>query len=338
MAPAVFVTGASGFIASHCIRLLLQQGYKVKATVRSTKDHTKIAMVKDIYPNAAQNLEIVEFDLLQTHPCTDILKGCQYVFHIASPVYDSRSVEDPSEMILPAVNGTLKVLQAVSEVGSVKRVVLTSSIASICALYKYRKQPYTEEDWTDLSEPGHTAYIKSKTLAEKAAWDFVNKLPENKRFELAVINPSWVFGPPVIPRVSYTMSRIFEMMQDPNSVILNRGCPMIDVRDVAMAHLNAMHAPAAAGHRHIVSAHSLFYLEIAEILRKEFESKGFSIPSTVSEVKGPPTGLPPYEDIPTFKLLRMTEVLAIEHRSAREMVIEAAYGLIEMGLVKMPQH
>ena len=195
--PLVLVTGVSGFIASWVAHGALKLGYRVRGTVRSLKNEDKVKHLRDLYPGSKYKIELVEADLLNEECWDAAVLGCDYILHVASPFVIDEP-KDPNELILPAINGTLNVLKAASKLEKPpKRVVVTSSTASIAYGTDSRNHVYTDSDWTvhDSKEFPISAYTKSKVLAERAAWDFVEKLPAEKRFELATINPSLVQGP-----------------------------------------------------------------------------------------------------------------------------------------------
>lgn len=195
--PLVLVTGISGFIASWVAHGALKLGYRVRGTVRSLKNEEKIKHLRDLCPGSLYKVELVEADLLNEESWISAVADCDYILHVASPFVIDEP-KDPDELILPAINGTLNVLKAASKLPKLpKRVVVTSSTASIAYGTDPRNRVYTDNDWTvhDSKEFPVPAYTKSKVLAERAAWDFVAALPADRRFELATINPTLVQGP-----------------------------------------------------------------------------------------------------------------------------------------------
>ena len=188
----ILVTGATGFLATHVVKQLLEKGYRVRGTVRSLRDEKKLAPLRNLVPNSRFKLELVEADLLKEETWINAVNGCTYVIHTASPL----PLEDPkdeNEVIKPAINGTLNVLRACVQDGSrVKRVVLTSSGLAIAGDIHKDGYTYSEKDWPKTE--GLTPYSKSNLLAEKAAWDFVRERERIREscFELVVINPGFI--------------------------------------------------------------------------------------------------------------------------------------------------
>lgn len=188
----VLVTGASGYIATHVVKQLLDLGYRVRGTVRSLKNEQKIAPLRKLATNTKHELELVEADLTDENSWLNAVKECTYVIHTASP-FPAERPKNENELITPAVNGTLFVFRAcVQEGAKVKRVVLTSSVASVAPEVFEEGRKYTAEDWPEPT--GLSPYPKSKVLAEKAAWDFCKQRENEGKecFELAVINPGFV--------------------------------------------------------------------------------------------------------------------------------------------------
>lgn len=188
----ILVTGASGYIATHIVKQLLEKGYRVRGTVRNLTDDKKVAPLRKLAGRSRFELELVEADLNKEETWLSAVKGCTYVLHTASP-FPLKTPTNENELIKPAVNGTLFVFRAcVQEGSSVKRVVLTSSIAAIAGNTFRDGYMYSEKDWPEVD--GLEPYTKSKTLAEKAAWDFVRDREAKGLpcFELSVINPGLV--------------------------------------------------------------------------------------------------------------------------------------------------
>ena len=270
------VTGASGYIGSHVVQQLLQRGdVRVRGTVRDLNSE-KAEKLSKFMPDAKYPLELVAAQLLNADSWIEAVKGCSQVYHIASPV--QLTPRDENEVIAPAVEGTLNVLKACAEAGTVKRVVLTSSIAAVSNnLNGDTGRTYTEEDWSIEERCG--PYEKSKLRAEKAAWEFVKKLDDDKKFELVVINPAVVFGPYAFPGDSYTVNIIIrDILIGKYPALPHVNLPSVDVRDVARAHLAAMEKPEAAGKRFILYNKSIWVRDVAELISAEFAPMGYKIP------------------------------------------------------------
>jgi len=262
----VLVTGGSGFIGSHSILQLLAAGHQVRATVRNLARETDVrALLKEGGTDAGDRLTFFAADLEQDAGWAEAVAGCEYVLHVASP-FPATVPKDENELIVPAREGALRVLRASRNAG-VKRAVLTSSFAAIGYGHKPQAAPFNETNWTDPKGEGVTPYVKSKTLAERAAWDFIAK--EGNGLELAVVNPVGVFGP-VLGADYATSILIVQKMMD-GAV---PGCPRlyfgaVDVRDVVDLHLRAMTNPAAKGERFLaVAGDFVSMVEIARVLKQ----------------------------------------------------------------------
>ena len=266
----VLVTGGSGFIGSHAIIQLLAGGHQVRTTVRNLKREGGVrAMVKTgggdpALADSRARLSFAAADLESDAGWADAVKGCEYVLHIASP-FPPGVPKDENDLIIPAREGALRVLKASREAG-VRRVVLTSSFAAIGYGHKDRNMTFDETSWTDVNGEGVQPYAKSKTIAERAAWDYVAS--QNGAIELSVVNPVGVFGP-VLGADYSTSILLFQRLLDGAMP----GCPrlyfgVVDVRDVAAMHIGAMTNPAAKGERFLaVSGDFMSILEIAKVLK-----------------------------------------------------------------------
>jgi len=273
----VTVTGASGFIATHCILQLLQAGYRVRGTVRSRKRCSEIEEGLGNVVDVSGRLEFVEADLLSNEGWAQAVQGARFVLHVASPL-PTAPPKDPYELITPAREGALRVLRAASE-AQVERVVLTSSIAAITSGHERTdERVFDESEWSDLTRP-MGAYEKSKTLAERAAWDFVEGLPPEKLLQLVTINPGLVLGPALIKDTSMSTEIIGKLLRrdipgNPDLYL----CP-VDVRDVAAAHLRAMTEEKAVGQRFIVAGPNTSMQDVARRLQREFGPRGYRVPT-----------------------------------------------------------
>jgi len=275
----VLVTGGSGFIGTHCILQLLDAGYRVRTTVRSL---TRVADVRTMLrAGGAEPGEALSFaaaDLTSDAGWPEAVAGCDFVLHVASPFPPSVPKHE-DDLIIPAREGALRVLRAARDTG-VTRVVLTSSFAAIGYGHQPTDRPFSEESWTDLNGGDLSAYVKSKTQAERAAWDFIAH--EGGALELAVVNPVGVLGPVLGPDYSTSIQLVQSLMDGAMP-----GCPrlvfgMVDVRDVADLHLRAMTNPAARGERFLaVAGDCMTMQEVARVLRARMGGAAGRVPTRV---------------------------------------------------------
>lgn len=336
----VLVTGASGFIALRCVLQLLEAGYRVRGTVRSRSREAEIrdALAKHVDPG--DRLEIVEANLTSDDGWADAVRGCAYVLHVASP-FPNATPKDPNEVIGPARDGTLRVLKAAADAG-VKRVVLTSSLAAV-AYGQDRDDTYvySEDDWSVVENS--PPYPQSKTIAERAAWDFVNGLPDDIPLELAVINPGAVLGPLLNAHYSTSGEIVRKLMKREIPGTAKLGFAMVDVRDVASAHVAAMTVPEAAGKRFCCAHEHAWLGDVARILDERFTADGYKIPTralpgfvvrivalfdpTVRQVVG---------DLGRQRSVsnqRICDVLKWQPHSIEDMVVSMGETMIEQGVV-----
>jgi dihydroflavonol-4-reductase len=272
----VLVTGASGFIGLHCVLQLLQQGYRVRGTVRSEARATEVREAMERNVDVGDRLEIIEADLTCDAGWADAARGCTYVLHVASP-FPNQVPEHENELIKPAMEGTRRVLKAAAEAG-VQRVVLTSSLAAISGGHPVdNSRVYSEDDWSIIERC--PPYPKSKTLAERAAWDFVASLDGEAPMELCVINPGAVLGPVLNRHYSTSGEIVRKLMAKELPGTAKVGFSWVDVRDVAAAHTAAMTAPGAAGQRFCCAIEFGWIDEVGEILAKRFDPEGWRIPT-----------------------------------------------------------
>jgi dihydroflavonol-4-reductase len=262
----VLVTGGSGFVGSHVILQLLAAGHRVRTTVRDlARERDVRAMLAHGGAEPGDRLSFAAADLLRDDGWAAAVDGCEFVQHVASP-FPLATPKSDDELIRPARDGALRVLRAARD-ARVKRVVLTSSFAAIGYGHPERRTPFDETVWTDLGARGLSAYIKSKTIAERAAWDFVDN--EGRGLELAVVNPVAVFGPVLGADYSTSIALVKRMLDGKMP-----GCPplwfgAVDVRDVADLHVRAMIDPAARGERFIaVSGDFLPLVDMARALKR----------------------------------------------------------------------
>jgi nucleoside-diphosphate-sugar epimerase len=244
----VLVTGGSGFIAGHCILQLLDQGYDVRATVRSLGREAAVrAVLADAGLANGAALTFVEADLTRDAGWTEAVQGCDAVLHVASPVRPGK-VANEDDVIVPAREGTLRVLRAARDAG-VRRVVLTSAFHAAGFGHPHTHGEFTEADWSVLDGPGVDAYGRSKILAERAAWDLMAEGPT----ELVTLLPVAVMGPVMGREVSGSNHLVQRMLAGRMPGVPDLAIPIVDVRDVAAAHVAAVSAEGAAGQRFLVS-------------------------------------------------------------------------------------
>lgn len=271
----VLVTGASGFIGSHSVLALLEKGYTVRAAVRSQLRIEQLqALIKAHSPNQP-DIEYVIATLDSDEGWDNAVKGCESVLHLASPL-PIKQPKDPNELIKPARDGALRVIAAANR-GGVKRVVMTSSTAAVNGSRSTNQDYiYDEKDWTDLNDKTLTPYKQSKTIAEKAAWDFVN---QDKSIELTTICPSLVCGPALEAKVNSSLEVVKRMMDGSFPLIPPIGFGVVDVRDIADLHVLAMESPQAAGARFIGTSNFMWMHEIAATLCNYFGDEAKKVPT-----------------------------------------------------------
>ena len=274
MPDRVLLTGVSGFLGGHVARALLAAGYQVRGSVRNL---AKADKVRDTLTKAGADvsrLEFVALDLLKDDGWDAAAQGCRFLLHTASP-FVIQMPADKMDLIRPAIEGTERALNAGLKAG-VERVVLTSSMAAIAYGHdRERTAPFTAADWTDLEGRGCNAYVESKTRAERRAWEIMKAA--GREANLVVINPSGIFGPLLDedPGTSVQMvTRIFSGL--PAAPRFNFA--VVDVRDVAAAHVTALTAPSAGGRRFPMGERTLSLLEFANILRRRFPAHASKMP------------------------------------------------------------
>jgi len=338
----VLVTGGSGFIAMHCIARLLEQGHRVRATVRSLSREAQVrATLQAAGADAGERLSFVAADLTADAGWAEAAAGCAQVLHVASPFpLNVPSHED--ELIVPAREGALRVLRAARAAG-VRRVVQTSSFAAIGYGHPQMPRPFNEHDWSIPDGPGTTAYAKSKTLAERAAWDFMAR--EGGDMELAVVNPVGVFGPVMGADFSTSIEIVKRMLDGQLPAVPRLTFGVVDVRDVADLHLLAMTHPDAAGERFLAVAGEFVSLrEIGLMLRRRLGDAARRVPTRelpdwlvrlVARVdKSVGQVVPELGKSKNAVADKARRVLGWAPRSAEDAVAATAESLVRLGLVK----
>jgi nucleoside-diphosphate-sugar epimerase len=338
----VLVTGGSGFIGSHAILQLLNVGHHVRTSVRSLHREPDVrAMLKQGGSEPGDRLSFVAADLEQDAGWPAAVAGCDYVLHLASPFPASVPRHD-DELIIPAREGALRVLRASRDAG-VKRVVLTSSFAAIGYGHPPQEKPFDETYWTNPEAPGTTAYVKSKTIAERAAWDFIEK--QGGGLELSVVNPVAVFGPVLGPDYSTSILLVQRLLDGaiPGCPKLNFG--IVDVRDTVDLHIRAMTHPAAKGERFLaVAGDFMSILQIAQVLKEHMGSPARRVPTRelpdwlvrLASLRDPAVKqiLPELGKVKNATNAKARRVLGWSPRSNQESILSTAESLIKLGLVK----
>ncbi|HXY34446.1 MAG TPA: aldehyde reductase [Planctomycetaceae bacterium] len=338
----VLVTGGSGFIGSHCILQLLAGGHQVRTTVRNLKREADVrALLKQGGAEPGDRLSFFAADLENDAGWREAVTGCEYVLHVASP-FPPTIPKDENELIVPAREGALRVLRAARDAG-VKRVVLTSSFAAIGYGQKQQSAPFNETNWTDPNGDDVRPYVKSKTLAERAAWDFIAK--EGGKLELSVVNPVGVFGPVLGPDYSTSILIVQRLMDGAMP-----GCPklyfgVVDVRDVADLHLRAMTNPAAKGERFLAVAGDFMSMqEIAKVLKAGMGAAAKRVPTRqlpnflvrVASLRDPAVKqiVPELGKRKNATNEKARRLLGWTPRSNEESILATAESLVRLGLLK----
>lgn len=331
----VLVTGASGYLAGHCIEELVAHGYSVRGTVRSLSG-TSADHLERLAAQHGGTVALVQANLMSDDGWDDAVAGCDYIWHVASPA-PVKVPRDEDELIRPAVDGTLRVLRAAARNGSVRRVVMTSSMDAVMQGHPRRAEPWTEQDWsnTDNCLP----YPKSKTLAERAAWDFVAETA----LELVTINPGAVLGPVHVPVVNTSTEVVYQILGRKVPAVPRIGLAVVDVRDVAIAHRLAMEVPAAAGNRYLLAGEQIWMTDIADILAEELRPRGYRIPTVrmpnwamwvIARVN--PAARAALNYIGVMERVddsRVRSELGWSSRPARDTVLATAQSLIDQGVI-----
>lgn len=342
----ILVTGATGYIAGWIIKQLLETGYTVHATVRSPKNTQSYAHLTKIADDTAGTLKIFAADLLNDGSFDEAMKDCEIVLHTASPFVVTNFKDAQKELVDPALQGTRNVLNSANRISSVKKIILTSSIASTYGDaiegQQVKDNLFDENHWNTTSNVTHQPYPYSKVVAEREAWKMQSA---QSRWQLVVINPALVMGPSLTP---HSKSGSIEVLQQFGTGITLLGVPkmwmgLVDVREVAAAHILAAFNPQAIG-RYIVCAKTLSLLEMGTILRQHFGGRypfpRFSLPKGLISLVGPVLGYtrdyirlnmgyPIY-----FNNQRSINELGIKYRPISESLCEHFQQMIDDGLVK----
>jgi nucleoside-diphosphate-sugar epimerase len=322
MSP-VLVTGGSGYLGTQLIAVLLRAGSPVRTTVRTLDREAEVRAAVRRGGADDSGLEVVVADLMSDAGWSGALDGCADVHHVASPI-PAAQPKDPDELIVPAREGTLRVLRAARDAGA-RRVVLTSSFAAI----GYSPKPsaeYTEEDWTDPDTPGLPPYPRSKAIAERAGWDFIAE--EGGDMELVAVNPTFILGPTLTTEMRSSLQLVKAMLDGTMTVARRQRFGVADVRDVADLHIRAMATPEAAGKRFLGLADgpTISFLRVAQILRDRLGPLA----------ERAPTEEAPGDELPNLVIHndRARDELGWRPRPVATTIVETAESLRDLGLLE----
>jgi dihydroflavonol-4-reductase len=338
----ILVTGGSGFIAGHVLLQLLNAGHQVRTTVRDLKREPEVrAMLRQGGVDSGERLAVFAADLNDDAGWQQAIAGCEHVLHVASP-FPANVPKHEDELIVPAREGALRVLRASRDAG-VKRVVLTSSFAAIGYGHPPQSVPFNETNWTNTTGTDVTAYVKSKTLAERAAWDFVAQ--QGGALELSVVNPVAVFGPVLGPDFSTSVLLIHRLLSGevPGNPRLSFG--VVDVRDVADLHIRAMTHPAAKGERFLaVAGEFMLIRDIAMVLKRRMGAAGNKVPTRqlpnwlvrIAALRDPAVKqiLPELGKLKNGTNEKAKRLLGWMPRSSEEAIVATAESLLQLGLLR----
>jgi len=333
----VLVTGASGYIAGYVVKALIADGWAVSGTVRSL---AKADAVRASLGVTADQLPLTAADLTSDAGWTEAAAGCDFVQHIASPLPTGATKSD-ADLIVPARDGALRLLRAAKAAG-VRRVVMTSSVAAMCYGKPGKTRTYSEADWSDLASPDTNAYAKSKTIAERAARDWI--AAEGGGMEYCTINPALVLGPVLGTDFSGSLAVVTKMLGGELPGLPRIGFGICDVRDIAAAHVAAMTIPGMADERFLCSGDYLWMEDVAAILKSRLADKAKRVPSMklpnflvrLSALFDPEIRLV----LPELGRERVGDasharaMIGWNPRPAAESIVDTARSLIAAGLVK----
>ncbi len=340
MAKTILVTGITGYIGLHCARELLEHGYHVRGTLRDARrsEKTRKTLEKAV-PGCSSSLSFIEADLQDDKGWTEAVTACDGILHVASP-FPMRQPRNENDLIIPAREGTLRVLRAAAKLG-VHRVVLTSSMVSVYQGNTDIDRPLTGDDWSRIDQKGVNAYAKSKTIAEKAAWDFVNG-PDGRGIDITAINPGLVLGPALNDEFGTSLDLIKQMITGAIPASPPIMIALVDVRDVAVAHRLALEKPDAIGKRFLLPPYSLWFKDLAAVVKKHYP-----------EYKAPTKELPPWlvrlmaNIKPELKGILnelghemqvdnspAREILGLDYHSLDDMIVASVETLISAGAIK----
>jgi nucleoside-diphosphate-sugar epimerase len=316
----VLVSGGSGFLGGWCVIELLRRGYRVRTTVRNLGKEQELRARVATQVDPGDRLSVHAADLLGDEGWAEAVAGCDYVLHTASP-FPPEQPQDPDELIVPAREGTLRLLRAALDAGA-GRVVITSSVAAVRGGVDSSPAPLTEANWTDGDNPALEPYTRSKALAERAAWDLVGERGEVAK--LAAVNPGAILGPVLGEERSFSLQMVERLLQGAPG-IPRIGFSVVDVRDVADLHIRAMTAPAAGGERYIAVAEFQWMSDVAATLR---------------ECLGPDAAKVPTRKVPDFMVRAMglfdSSLRSVSRQLGQRVEMSSAKARAELGWEPRP--
>ena len=332
----VLVTGATGYIGLHCIQQLLDQGYAVNGSLRSLERKDEIFESLESNNTSTEHLKLFSFNLNEDDGWDEGMEGCDYLIHVASPIALERKSED--FFVKPAVSGVKRALKFAKK-HKIKKVILTSSVAAIFHGIEL-KEYYDESDWSDPENPSIDHYSKSKTLAEKAAWDFIEA--EGKPFEFSVINPALVIGPSLSNDLGESNKAIQMVATGKMPVAVPLQFGYVDVRDVAAAHILAMQKQASDGERFALAEKDMWYEDVAKVLRENGFNKApkLSVPVWAAKILANfspelKMALPYIGRVRSVKYTsKAKDLLGWNPRPAEESILATANQIKDLGLIK----
>jgi dihydroflavonol-4-reductase len=337
MAGTILVTGGSGYIAGFLIRQLIAEGWTVRTTIRNL---AREAEVRGWLGVDDSRLSFFAADLMSDAGWAEAMAGCSHVAHVASPL-PSAAPKSDDELIVPARDGALRAVRFARDAG-VKRLVMTSSVAAI-SYGQRNKSRFTEADWTDVSSPDAYAYVKSKTIAERAARDWVAANASD--LEFCTVNPALVLGPLLAPDFSTSLEAVKKLLEGSMPGLPNIGFGIVDVRDVADLHVKCLNAPGMAGERFIASGPFMWLSEVAAVMKAGLGPQAKKVPTrrlpswlvrifarfdpVVGQIVGE------LDNVREQDASHARDVLGWTPRPSRESILETAHSLIEHGVVRV---
>jgi nucleoside-diphosphate-sugar epimerase len=336
----VLVTGGTGFLGGWCAAELIRRGHSVRTTVRDLRREDEVrASLASAGVDAGDRLSIVAADLGADDGWDEAVSGCDYVLHVASP-FPPAQPKDADELIVPARDGALRVLRASLDAG-VRRVVMTSSVAAV----RHGREPsadapYDERDWTDVDDVRRTPYVRSKTIAERAAWDLVSQRGAERR--LATVNPGAIIGPVLSDDRSFSL-QVIERLLNGMPAMPQLGFVLVDVRDVADLHIRAMTDPAAGGQRFLAVDRFMWMADVGRILRERLGPAASKVPSRVAPnllIRAMGMFDPSIRSIvgdlgesPAYSAEKAKTALGWQPRPIEDSIADTAQSLVDRGLV-----